>query len=185
MEEKHFNEIGGEKPSRGFIQVYTGNGKGKTTAALGLALRAAGAGKKVFFAQFVKGLPYSETKIIERCLPGIVLRQYGRGCFIHGKPGEKDIEAAAAGMEEISEIVRSGVYDIVVLDEASIAVYFNLITPDMLIELLKSKPEQTEIIVTGRYAPQELIDMADLVTEMKEIKHYYNEGVEAREGIEY
>jgi len=88
-------------------------------------------------------------------------------------------------MEEISEIVRSGVYDIVVLDEASIAVYFNLITPDMLIELLKSKPEQTEIIVTGRYAPQELIDMADLVTEMKEIKHYYNEGVEAREGIEY
>lgn len=170
---------------KGYIQVYTGNGKGKTTAALGLALRASGAGKKVFFAQFVKGRPYSEIKIINDCLSRITIRQYGLGCFIVNDPSKRDIDAAVAGLMEIEKIIRSGEYDVVVLDEACIALYYNLFTVHSLISILAAKPAETEIVITGRYAPKELIDIADLVTEMKEIKHYYGKGVEAREGIEY
>ena len=170
---------------KGYIQVYTGNGKGKTTAAFGLSLRAVGAGKKVFFAQFVKGKMYAEIEAVNRYLPDITIKQYGLGCFIVDKPTQKDIEAAQEGLKEISEIIQAGKYDVIVLDEASIALFYNLFTVESLIDIIKSKPETTEIIITGRYAPPELIEIADLVTEMKEVKHYYNKGVEAREGIEY
>lgn len=170
---------------KGYIQIYTGNGKGKTTAAFGLALRAVGAGKKVFFAQFVKGQEYSEVKAVFNYLPTIFIKQFGLDCFIVKSPTQADIDIARKGFEEVSGIILSGIYDVVILDEANIALYYNLFSVNELIQLLKKKPEQTEIIITGQYAPQELIDIADLVTEMKEIKHYYGKGIEARIGIEY
>jgi cob(I)alamin adenosyltransferase len=170
---------------KGYIQVYTGNGKGKTTAALGLALRAVGDGKKVFFAQFVKGKPYSEINAIQYFLPNITIKQYGLGCFIRKSANQADIDAARKGLQEVTEIINSGEYDMVVLDEANIALHYKLFSVDELLFIIQSKPDSTEIIVTGRYAPIKLLEVVDLVTEMKEIKHYFNEGVEARKGIEY
>ena len=169
---------------RGYIQIYTGNGKGKTTAAIGLAIRAAGAGKKVFFAQFVKGQIYSEIKVMQKIFPSADIKQYGLKCFIKSAPTQEDIVAARKGLEEVAQKTFSGDYDLIILDEANIAVYYNLFSSQELISILKQKPEKTEIIITGRYATPELIEMADLVTEMKEIKHYYQKGVEARLGIE-
>lgn len=170
---------------RGFIHVYTGNGKGKTTAALGLSLRAAGAGKRVFIAQFVKGMVYSEVKALKKLSANIEIKQYGLDCFIYQKPTQKDIDFARRGLEEVKTVFASQNYDLIVLDEASIAIYFKLFSTEELIAVLKSKPEATEVVITGRYAPDALIEFADLVTEMKEIKHYYTKGVEAREGVEY
>ena len=169
---------------KGYIQIYTGNGKGKTTAALGLALRAAGAGKKVFFAQFVKGQIYSEVKALQMYMPMVEIKQYGLSCFIRDTPTLADIEMAKEGFKEVSEIILSGKYDIVVLDEANIAIFYKLFSANELIAVLKQKPEETEIIITGRYAAPELIEVADLVTEMLEVKHYYQKGVNARVGIE-
>lgn len=170
---------------KGYIQIYTGNGKGKTTAAIGLTVRAAGAGKKVFFAQFVKGQIYSEIKTIQKILPSADIKQYGLRCFIKNVPTQEDIIAARKGLDEVSQKIFSGDYDLVILDEANIAVYYHLFSAKELINVLKQKPEKTEIVITGRYAVPELIEVADLVTEMKEIKHYYKKGVEARLGIEY
>lgn len=170
---------------KGYIQVYTGNGKGKTTAAFGLALRAAGAGKKVYFAQFVKGKTYSEIKAIQKYVPDIVIKQFGRGCFIVKAPTSEDIQAARNGLVEVAGIIASGKYDMVVLDEATIAIYYELFSVSELIGVLLKKPEETEVVITGRYAPEELIELADLVTEMKEVKHYYAKGIQARKGIEY
>ncbi|MCD4736484.1 MAG: cob(I)yrinic acid a,c-diamide adenosyltransferase [Bacteroidales bacterium] len=173
------------KRKRGYIHVYTGDGKGKTTAAIGLALRAAGAGKKVFCGQFVKGRPYNENEFIRKNIPQITIKQYGRGCFIKSEPQKEDIEAAQKGFKEIENIIKNEFYDLIVLDEVNIATYYKLIAVEDLIRLLKSKPESLEIILTGRRADPAILEVADLVTEMKEIKHYYNQGVEAREGIEY
>jgi len=170
---------------RGFIQVFTGNGKGKTTAALGLALRAFGAGRKVFIAQFIKGMPYSEIEAINKFLPGISIKQYGLDCFIIKNPTDKDVKAARFGLSEVSKIITSGDFDLVVLDEACIAIHYNLFTIHELIRIIKGKPEAVEVVITGRYAPAELIEFADLVTEMNEVKHYYNLGVKARKGIEF
>jgi cob(I)alamin adenosyltransferase len=170
---------------KGYIQIYTGNGKGKTTAALGLTLRAAGAGKKVFFAQFVKGQIYSEVKAIQNCLPLVEIRQYGLECFIFNEPKQEDIAIARKGLKEAEEAIMSGNYDVVVLDEANIAIYYKLFSAGELIEALKQKHDKTEIIITGRHAAPELVELADLVTEMKEVKHYYTKGVQARTGIEY
>ncbi len=171
--------------NKGYVHVYTGNGKGKTTAAFGLSLRAVGAGKKVFIGQFVKGRTYSEIEAIRLYLPDVVVKQYGLDCFIRHQPTPKDIEAARSGLSEVSRILQEGNFDLVVLDEASIALYYHLFTVAELLEVLQAKQEATEIVITGRYAPAELIDYADLVTEMKEIKHYYTQGIEARKGIEY
>ncbi len=168
---------------QGYLQVYTGNGKGKTTAALGLALRAAGAGKKVFIGQFIKGMHYSELDILPT-IPNITLKQYGRGCFIYSKPVQEDYEAALNGLVEIGDILESGEYDLVVLDEANVALYYELFSLEDLEKVLKSRARHVEVVITGRYAPQELLDMADLVTEMKEVRHYYTKGIEARTGIE-
>ena len=170
---------------KGYIQVYTGNGKGKTTAAFGLALRAAGAGLKVFIAQFVKGQEYSEIFAVREFLPSATVKQYGLACFIVNTPTQADIDIARKGLEEISTVILSGKYDIVILDEANIAVYYNLFTAAELIDVLKRKSEAVEIIITGRYACPELLEAADLVTEMKEVKHYYTQGVQARVGIEF
>jgi cob(I)alamin adenosyltransferase len=169
---------------KGYLQVYTGDGKGKTTAALGLAIRAAGAGLSVLFAQFVKGQQYSETLALERFSDRITVRQYGRRCFIVETPTEADIEEAAKGLAAVRESLRSGTYQLVILDEASIALHYKLFTVDELLSAIGERSPDCEVVVTGRRAPQELIDAADLVTEMKEVKHYYAKGVQARIGIE-
>ncbi|MFP4547124.1 MAG: cob(I)yrinic acid a,c-diamide adenosyltransferase [Fidelibacterota bacterium] len=168
---------------KGYLQVYTGNGKGKTTAAIGLAIRATGAGKKIYMAQFVKGMKYSEIKTLEK-FDNIHIEQFGLKCFIKDKPKPEDIEAAQKGLEKAKQQMLSGNYDIVILDEANIAVFFDLFTIDDLLDVIAEKPDNLELIITGRYAHERLIEIADLVTEMKEIKHYYNNGVEARQGIE-
>lgn len=168
---------------KGYIQVYTGNGKGKTTAALGLSVRSVCAGKNVFFAQFVKGMRYSELDVV-KYLPGMTIKQFGRNCFIYNQPTAKDIEAAEKGLKECETVLSSGTYDLVVLDEINIALYYKLFSLDRVLSMLDGRHEKTEVVLTGRYAPQELIDKADLVTEMREIKHYYNKGVPVREGIE-
>ncbi|MBU0711528.1 cob(I)yrinic acid a,c-diamide adenosyltransferase [bacterium] len=169
---------------QGYVQVYTGDGKGKTTAALGLALRSVGARLKVFIGQFAKGMEYSEINALREKLPEITIRQYGRDCFIINKPTTDDIKLARQGLAEISQIIQSGEYDMVILDEANIAVYFGLFSIDELLEVIRSKPSNLELIITGRNAHPELVKAADLVTEMLEIKHYYQKGVKARKGIE-
>jgi cob(I)alamin adenosyltransferase len=168
----------------GYVQVYTGNGKGKTTAAFGLAMRAAGAGLKVFIAQFVKGMKYSEIEAFGRFSDLITVRQYGRGCFIRNAPKEEDIWAAWVGLEEVRQVLDSGDYRLVILDEANIATHFRLFSIDDLLGLIDSKPAHVELVITGRNVDSRVLDRADLVTEMREIKHYYTKGVGARTGIE-
>lgn len=171
------------KWQRGYVQVYTGDGKGKTTAALGLALRAAGAGLRVFIAQFVKGMQYSELRALER-FDEIEVRRYGRGCFIRNEPTPEDVGAARAGLAEAREELVSGDWHVVVLDEANIATHFELFSVDDLLEVIAEKPEGVELVITGRRADQRVIEAADLVTEMREVKHYYEQGVPCRRGIE-
>ena len=170
---------------KGYVQVYTGNGKGKTTAALGLAVRAVGAGMKVFIGQFVKGMHYSELDVISSDLENITVRQYGRDCFIINEPTPEDKEAAQDGFERIRQIVGAGKHELVILDELNIAIYYGLISIDEVLRLIKDKPSHVELVITGRYAPDELLKVADLVTEMKEVRHYYQKGVQARKGIEF
>lgn len=168
---------------KGYIQVYTGNGKGKTTCALGLSLRAVCAGKKVFFGQFTKGMQYSELDA-PKYLPNFTLEQFGRNVFILGNPTKADKEFAKKGLKKAEEVLASGDYDVVVLDEINIALFYELFSVDEVIEILDKKAEKTEVILTGRYANERIIEKADLVTEMTEIKHYYTQGVPARKGIE-
>ncbi|MGM0436898.1 MAG: cob(I)yrinic acid a,c-diamide adenosyltransferase [Bacillota bacterium] len=168
---------------KGMLQVYTGDGKGKTTAAIGMAVRAAGAGLKVFIGQFVKSMKYSEIKVLNE-IANIDVKQYGLSCFIEKEPEEEDVKAAREGLQEVKEILKSNEYDLVILDEANIAVYFDLFSVDELIEVIDSRNEGIEVVVTGRKAKDKLIDKADLVTDMQEIKHYYEKGVKARDGIE-
>lgn len=170
---------------KGKIHLYTGNGKGKTSAALGLALRATGHKRKVYIAQFVKGMHYGELDIINNRIPEIELHQFGRDCFINREPAKEDIDAARNGLQKTAEALISSNYDVYILDEVCIAIYYNLFTINELLETLDMRNKKCEIVLTGRYAPKELYDIADLVTEMIEIKHYYNNGVVARKGIEF
>jgi len=169
---------------KGYVQVYTGDGKGKTTAALGLAMRAAGAGLKVYVAQFVKGMKYAELVTLNKLSEHITVKQYGRDCFIKNDPEEGDIRAAQEGLKEVREIMCSGEYQVVILDEANIATFYNLFTVEDLLDFIRAKPEDVELVITGRRADQRILEAADLVTEMKEIKHYYQNGIQARDGIE-
>lgn len=168
---------------KGYIHIYTGNGKGKTTAALGLSLRAVCAGKKVYFGQFVKGMKYSELDAVN-ILPNFEVHQFGRNCFIYNDPTEEDIKVAREGLKVVEKVLTEGKYDIVVLDELNIALYYRLFDVKDVLDILAKRDPKIEVIITGRYAPDELIEIADLVTEMKEIKHYYKQGVMARKGIE-
>ncbi len=167
----------------GFIHIYTGNGKGKTTAAFGLAIRAALAGKKVYIGQFVKDMKYSETGISDY-LEEIVIEQLGSGCYIHSKPSAEDIEKAKESLEKCSGILSSDKYDLIILDEVIIAIYLGLLDENQVIDAVLGKNSQVEVVLTGRYASQKLIDMADLVTDMQEIKHYYTKGVLSRKGFD-
>ena len=169
---------------KGYIQVYTGDGKGKTTAALGLALRAAGAGLKVLVAQFLKQGEYSEIKALKLFEDRIKVRQYGCGRFVRGKPTEEERKAAGRGMEEIRGYIRNGSFDMIVVEEGNVAVMCGLITEEELLDLMENKPEAMELVITGRGATEKVIQKADLVTEMREVKHYFKEGVQARKGIE-
>ncbi|MBF0329535.1 MAG: cob(I)yrinic acid a,c-diamide adenosyltransferase [Nitrospirae bacterium] len=169
---------------KGYVQVYTGNGKGKTTAALGLALRAAGAGQKVFIAQFIKARKCSEHKALERFSDLITLKQFGKGFILKRKPSAFDIKAAQGGINEIRSAICSGDFDVVILDEANVAAYHKLISIDCLLSLIEAKHRKTELVITGRYADEKVIEAADLVTEMKPVKHYVYSGIKARVGIE-
>jgi len=169
---------------RGYIQVYTGSGKGKTTAALGLTVRAVGAGYKVFIGQFLKQYKYSEHKAIELLGKAVTLRTWGGDRFIGQSPQEEDKRMAENGMKELKEALTCGKYDVVIADEINVAVHMGLVGEDELLALMKMKPDMVELVLTGRYATQRVIDAADLVTEMVENKHYYSAGVKARKGIE-
>lgn len=168
----------------GCVQVYTGNGKGKTTAAMGLALRAVGAGLSVYIAQFAKGTPSSENNAIEKFSDLITLRQFGRPQFITGEPTDADIAAARAGLTQAKQALTSGRYRVVILDEANIATHLGLFSTDDLLALIDAKPQNVELVITGRCADEKIIARADLVTQMHDLKHYYRKGLPARKGID-
>jgi cob(I)alamin adenosyltransferase len=170
---------------KGYIHVYTGPGKGKTTAALGLGLRAAGAGLKVHIVQFMKGRRYSELDSIEK-LPNFSVSQHGRDEFVNKeKPEQIDIDLAKEGFAHTKELIKSGKYDMIILDEINVAVDYNLLDINDVVKLVENKPEKLEIVLTGRYAHPEIQKIADYVSEMLEIKHTYQQGIEARKGIDY
>jgi len=169
---------------KGYIQVYTGNGKGKTTAALGLAMRAAGHGISSYFAQFMKGQKYGELAAAKR-LNLITIEQFGSEQFVHvNKATAEDIRLAKLGLKRAAQAMACGRYRIVVLDEVNVALYFKLLTVNEVLKFIDQKPDDVELILTGRFAPQQVIDRADLVTEMREVKHYFQKGVAFRQGIE-
>lgn len=191
---------------RGYVQVYTGNGKGKTTAAIGQAIRALGAGKRVLFLQFMKTKAYSEHNILPFISSNLTVETLGKPFFVvkegmmtpeelakwgddivvfpPGKPPVEYVEVVNKGAKRAENDVSSGKYDLVILDEINVALFFELITWEQIENIISAKLDSVELILTGRGASPELIARADLVTEMREIKHYYHEGVEARLGIE-
>ena len=176
----------GQKLERGLVQVYTGDGKGKTSAAFGLALRALGRGLKVYVIQFIKGgFDYGELYVVKR-LPNFKLTAFGRGKFVTDVPPKKDdIKLAKEALELTKKVVNDGEYDVVVLDEINVALHLKLIGTNEVVDLIRRKPKHVELILTGRYAPSEVVELADLVTEMKEVKHPFTKGVPPRKGIEY
>ncbi len=171
---------------KGYVHVYTGNGKGKSTSAFGLALRAAGAGKRVYIGQFLKSDAYHEIKAFRQYLPMVTVVQYGNGrCLVTKETlQEADYTCAADGLEHARAALCGGQFDVVILDEINIAVCLQLVDEQEVLSLLQARPPQVELILTGRYATPRLLEQADLVTEMAEIKHYYTHGVLARDGIE-
>lgn len=170
----------------GQFQVYTGNGKGKTTAALGLALRASGAGMRVYFCQFIKDQPYSEIKALGM-LPNVTVRQFGtgKGILTYREKEDADVACARAGYEALTDALTSGDYDVVIADEINCALMCGLLSETDLLRLAELRPEGTELVFTGRGATDAILRRADLATEMRLIKHYYQEKkLPARKGIE-
>jgi cob(I)alamin adenosyltransferase len=176
----------GQRSFHGCIQIYTGNGKGKTTAALGLALRAAGHGMKTYIGQFLKGQPAGEVEALKRLALLVRIEQFGRREFVQisESQDDKDIERARVGLRKCLEAMLSGEFQIIVLDEVNTAVHFKILGEQEVLDILAQKPAGVEAVLTGRYAPLSFLEMADLVTEMKDVKHYYDRGVRARIGIE-
>ncbi len=174
------------KLEKGFIQIYTGNGKGKTTAAIGQTLRAAGAGYTSLIIQFMKEYSYSELESIKYMDKLIKIEQYAGDDFVYKKelPSEEEKAKAKKGLKRAEEEFNKDNFEIIVLDEVIVSIYFKLIELNDIIELIKLKPMNKELILTGRYCSKELIELADLVTEMKEVKHYYTKGITSRKGIE-
>ena len=172
------------KDKLGLVHVYTGNGKGKTTAALGLAVRMLGSGGKVIILQFMKAPDlYGEQKKIREC--GAVIESFGLPKFVHGKPEPDDIEAARRALERAKEVASSGEWDLVILDEICVALGFGMLDVEEVEELIRNKAPHTELVLTGRYCPEELFELADYVTEMREVKHPYQRGILARRGVEF
>lgn len=168
----------------GKVHIYTGDGKGKTTAALGLALRAIGAGWQVYIIQFLKGQHYSELNSLKR-LSEVTIKHFGQKTYIYKKGGKQDKILAKKALVWAKKIIAGGKFDLVILDEIFLAAFFKLISVSEVIKLIKNKPKNVELVLTGRQAPKKIIKLADYVTEMKEIKHPYQQGLEARKGIEY
>ncbi len=191
---------------KGYVQVYTGNGKGKSTAAIGLAIRALGAGKRVMILQFMKAQAYSEHKILPEISENLTVETVGKPFFIikegsmpedelvkwrdqavifpPGQPPQEYLKIVAQGIAKAQEVIMDGKYDVVILDEINVALHFGLVTWQQVKTLIEQKAEGVELVLTGRGAPPELISRADLVTEMREIKHYYTQGIQARKGID-
>ena len=171
---------------QGFVQVYTGNGKGKTTAAIGQAVRALGSQLKVLLVQFMKDYPYGEVTVLENLSPHLELRRYGNDSFVFQKrpPSQTLKDQVKQGLDQALADMRGGRFDLVILDEVCVSVYFGLLNEEEVMAFIKQKPHQVELILTGRYCPKGILDAADLVTEMKEIKHYYQQGILTRKGIE-
>lgn len=168
------------------VMVITGDGKGKTTAAFGQALRAVGQGYKVCIIQFMKGRKYGEVVAIERYLPDITIIQSGLDSFVmRDKPSAEDIALAGRGLELADEVIHSKKYDMVILDEITVAADFALISRQAVVDLIKSKPPELDLLLTGRYAAEEVKEMADMVSEVTEVKHHYYAGIVERAGIEY
>ena len=173
-----------KKSNFGLVQIYTGKGKGKTTAALGLAMRAAGHGFKVAVIHFMKIWNYGEVKSLEKL--GIDLFRYGTTELIDPKkPSPIDFEQAKEAIEKAEELVETGNYDILILDEISVAIDFNLIPLMRVVDLLEKKPGNLELVITGRNCPKELIERADLVSVIDKVKHPYSKGLKPRKGIEF
>jgi cob(I)alamin adenosyltransferase len=170
--------------AKGLVQVYTGNGKGKTTAALGLAVRAAGAGLKIYIMQFLKSAAYGELRSIRK-IKNITIVQCGRGCFIKGSPKRMDVFRAKRGLARAQRHVVSGRYDMVILDEINCALNAGLLKTEDVAKMISGKPENVELVLTGRCCPPAIMKRADLITEMKNIRHPYDKGIPARSGIEY
>ncbi|MFY9175291.1 MAG: cob(I)yrinic acid a,c-diamide adenosyltransferase [Peptococcia bacterium] len=174
---------------RGYVQIYTGEGKGKTTAAFGLAMRAVGRGLKVLFCQFMKGTATGELNVAAKLAPLLTIHRYGITGKFSWQLNEYELEelknAIAEGFQEAQSIAQEGKYDVLILDEILVAVKENLLEAEDVCQLILTKSPRTELVLTGRYAAPEILELADLVTEMKEVKHYYAKGVPAREGIEY
>jgi cob(I)alamin adenosyltransferase len=171
----------------GFVQVYTGNGKGKSTAAIGLAVRAAGAGLKSYIIQFMKDYNYSELRSLELLHEFIELEKVGKDDFVFRKelPPQEEIDLVATALNKAEIKMLSGKYDIIILDEACVSIYFKILKEEQILEFINKKPKEVELVITGRYCPKSIIDKADLVTEMKEINHYYQKGVVSRKGIDF
>lgn len=170
----------------GLIQVYTGDGKGKTTAALGLALRAAGSEMRTYIGQFLKGRRYGEMESVKRLTPYVTLEQYGLNDWVHVEGTTPEQRAAAQeGLERLRQALTGGEYDIVIADEINVAVFFGLLTEEEVLSLIEAKPPQVELVLTGRRATEAIIERADLVTEMREVRHPYQHGIVARRGIEF
>ncbi len=168
------------------IQVYTGDGKGKTTAALGQAMRAMGHGMKVFMVQFMKGRTYGELNVCREHLPDMIIQMSGRDEFVKkGAPDEIDLRMAREGWEQAREVIVGGQYQMVILDEINIAIDYGLLPLREVLDLLREHSRDLEIICTGRYAPPELLELADLVSEVREVKHPYSKGEPMRRGIEF
>ncbi len=172
--------------AKGYVQVYTGNGKGKTTAALGLAFRAWGRGLKTYIGQFMKGQLYAELTSAKKTDGHITIEQFGKDTFIHvtNPPNPDDVKMAQDGLAKVRKAMNSGTYDIIIADEINTSHYFNLISTEEMLSLISDKPDGVELILTGRYCPEEVLAAADLVSEMTEVKHYYQQEVPARDGIE-
>ncbi len=175
-----------KKLKKGFVQVYTGNGKGKTTAAIGQAIRAAGFGMKVLIIQFMKNFPYNELNALKRFDDLIEIKQFGDDEFVFKKmtPSEKDKNEIIAGINFAAESLQSGNYDLIILDELCVTFFFKLIEVKDVMHLFELKKENVELVITGRYCPDEILQKADLITEMKEVKHYYAQGILSRKGID-
>jgi len=176
-----------ERLTQGLIQVYTGDGKGKTTCALGLALRAIGQGFQVFMVQFMKGWGTGETQIAaQRLAPDFTLRHFGRPALVNLRsPDPEDLALIREAWDLARQVLEAGEHDLVILDEINVVLAFNLISRGEVLEALRRRPPWVEVVLTGRQAPPELIEIADLVTEMRPLKHYYEAGVPARRGIEW
>lgn len=191
---------------RGAVQIYTGEGKGKTTAALGLAMRAVGRGLRVLMIQFMKRWGYGEHLAARRLQPELTIVQVGKPYFVArageidpetlasmgedirvfppGSPPRELIDGAGEGLAQAERAMEQGTADVIILDEINVALHFELVSLERVMELVKGRPDGVELVLTGRYAPEDLLEAADLVTEMREVKHYWTQGLEARKGIE-